>query len=413
MKKLSGIVLAALLLLAGCSKPQLESGIDRSNFDETVRPQDDFFEYVNGTWLKKTEIPEDKSNYGAFVELIDESEENLRAIIEDAASAPGKNEGSDAQKVGDFYLSYMDTVLIEELGLKPLEEELQRINNAQNKKDLVQLMAHYGKLQVQTPLAFWVNQDLKNTTEYILYFNQSGLGLPDRDYYFKADDKFKDIRTKYLAYTEKILALGGQENAAAKTGRIMEMETALAEKHWTRVENRDREKTYNRYAIAQLSGLTPAFDWNFYLQEAGINSPAVIIRQPSFFEGFNKIFSQYSLDDWKTYFTYKLLNSSAELLTQDFVDARFDLYGKTLRGIEKNRPRWKRAVGAVDDVLGEVVGKIYVEKHFKPEAKARMVELVNNLKAAYKERIEQLDWMSPETRQQALDKLAKFTPKIG
>lgn len=413
MLKVLFSALLALLFLASCAKKQMESGIDRSNFDTSVKPQDDFYDYVNGDWLEKTKIPEDKSNYGAFTELSDESEKNLRDIIEEAAAAPNKKEGSDIQKVGDFYLSYMDTALIEELGLKPLEEEMQRIQNVQTKKDLVELIAHYGKIQVQTPFGFWVDQDFKNPTEYILYFTQSGLGLPDRDYYFKDDPKFKDIREKYVAYIEKILTLGGRDNAAAGARRIMEMETALAKDQWTRVENRDRDKTYNKYAVAQLNGLTPAFDWGYFVQEANINTPDIIIRQPSYFEGFNKLFAKYTVDDWKTYFNWKLANDAADLLPKEFVDARFDFYGKTLRGIEINRPRWKRAVSAVNNILGEIVGKIYVEKYFKSEAKARMVQLVDNLELAYKERIEKLDWMTPETKKAALEKLARFTPKIG
>jgi predicted metalloendopeptidase len=358
----------ALLVFVSCTKREAGAGIDRSNFDESVRPRDDFYQYVNGAWLEKTEIPEDKSNYGAFIELIDESEENLRVIIEEAANAPDKKEGSEVQKVGDFYLSFMDTALIEEQGLFPIKEELARINNVNSRDDLIKLTAYYLKIEVSTPFVFWVNQDFKNTTEYTLYFHQSGLGLPDRDYYFKEDQKFKEIREKYLTYIEKILTLGEQENAPGKAKKIMEMETVLAKHHWTRVENRDRNKTYNKYEIAQLNDLTPDFDWNYFMQEAGIsNTPGVIIRQPSFFEGFNEVFTQYSPEDWKTYFTWKLLNDAAPLLNKEFVATRFDFYGKTLRGIEKNRPRWKRGVAAVNDVLGEVVGKIYVEKHFKPE----------------------------------------------
>lgn len=416
MKKI--LFLALILFTAGLvadsSESKLQSGIDRENFDPATRPQDDFYGYVNGSWLQKTMIPEDKSNYGAATELFDESEENLRKIIEESARAAGKPAGSDAQKVGDFYLSYMDTARIEKSGLQPIEKDLAQIRQITKRQDLIKQFAHFNKIQVQTPFGFWVNQDLKNSTEYILYFNQSGLGLPDRDYYFKDDAKFQEIRRKYRAYIEKILTLGGQDNAAAQAGRIMEMETDLAQHHWTRVENRDRDKTYNKFALARLAGLTPDFDWSYFMQASDIaNAPEVIIRQPSFLEGFNGIFAKYSVEDWKSYCTWKLLDGAAPLLPQRFVDAHFEFRQKTLSGIEKNRPRWKRAVSGVNDVLGEVVGRIYVERHFKPEAKARMVELVENLKRAYRERIQQLDWMSPETKQQALAKLAKFNTKIG
>ncbi len=408
------IMFFAAGLVADSPESKLQSGIDRENFDPATRPQDDFYGYVNGAWLQKTVIPEDKSNYGAATELFDESEKNLREIIEESARAADKPEGSDAQKVGDFYLSYMDTARVEKLGLKPIENDLAQIRKIATRQDLIKQFAHFNKVQVQTPFGFWVNQDLKNSTEYILYFNQSGLGLPDRDYYFKDDAKFQEIRQKYLTYIEKILTLGGQDNAAAKAARIMEMETGLAQYHWTRVENRDRDKTYNKYALAQLTGLTPDFDWPYFMKASDVSgAPAVIIRQPSFFEGFNGIFAKYSVEDWKSYCSWKLLDGAAPLLPQRFVDAHFEFRQKTLSGIEKNRPRWKRAVSGVNDVLGEVVGRIYVERYFKPEAKARMVELVENLKRAYRERIQQLDWMSPETKQQALAKLAKFNTKIG
>ena len=412
LKKMLLALVSCFLLVAFSEPPK--SGIDLDNFDKSVRPQDDFFEFVNGQWLKTTEMPADKSTYGAFVQLIDESEKNLRAIIEEAAKMPSRKAGSNEQKVGDFYQGYMDSTLVEKLGLQPLEEDLARVQKVNSKDDLIKLMAYFQKVGVQRPFFYFVNQDNKNSTEYIGYLNQGGLGMPDRDYYFNEADKFKSIRAKYLAYVETLLTLAGQSDAVAKARRIMEIETAIAKSQWTRVENRDRDKTYNKFDLAKLQDLTPAFNWKLLLSEAGLaNSKDLVVRQPSYFEAFGKQFASTSLDDWKTYYTYKLLNGAADLLPSAFVNAQFDFYGKTLRGTEALEPRWKRAVAGVEEALGEVVGKIYVERHFKPEAKARMEQLVANLKLSMKERILGLEWMQEQTKKQALAKLEKFNTKIG
>ncbi len=402
------------IALAACSRTQYDSGIEMSNFDRSINPQDDFYRYVNGTWLAKTEIPADKSNYGAFTELFEANEKRLKEIVEEAAKAADETDDPNMTKVGDFYLSYMDTTLVEELGLKPIEDEMARIEAIRNKKDIIKQFAHFQRIGAQTPLYLYVNQDLKNSTEYIGYLHQSGLGLPDRSYYLKPDEKFREIRENYVDYIGKILTLADQENAAQKADRIMEMEAKLAEHHWTRVENRDRDKTYNKFEMSKLKSLAPEFDWGLYYASIDIpQTQSLIIRQPSYLEGFSKLLNSFSVADWKAYFTYKLINSAADLLSHKFVDTKFEFYGKTLRGIDENRPRWKRAISALNEVLGEVLGKIFVKKYFKPEAKARMNEMVENLKKAYKNRIENLDWMTSGTRAEALKKLAKFNSKIG
>lgn len=413
MKSFSLVLFLIVVLMSSCNKGP-ESGIDKSNFDTSVRPQDDFYHYVDGTWLKETKIPADKSAYGSFSALYDESEKQMKEIIEEAANKPGKKAGSEEQKVGDFYLSYMDSAKIEELGLKPLEADLQKIKDVKNKKDLVDLMAYLQTMSIQRPFGFFVNQDQKKSDEYIGYLSQSGLGLPDRDYYLKDSEKFKTIRQKYTEYIEKLFTLAGIDNGAQKANRILDIETEIAKKHWTRVQNRDRDKTYNKYTISQLKKLAPAFNWTRYLEKADIkNADAVVVRQPDYFKAFNSIFKLVSTNDWKTYYTYKLLSNYASNLPADFVNAQFDFYGKTLRGIEKNRPRWKRAVSAVNGSMGELVGKIYVKKYFKPEAKKRMVELVGNLEKSFQGRLTNLDWMDDATKKQALDKLSKFHAKIG
>lgn len=409
------VVLILLIpLIYGCSEKQLKSGIDQANFDKSVRPQDDFFQYVNGTWLKNAEIPADRSSWGAFYVLREEAQKNLRKIIEESANAENKVEGSEEQKVGDFYLSYMDSALIEELGINPIGKEIAAIKAIKTKDELVDLMAHFVRIGVQRPFTYWINQDRKESTKYIGYLHQSGLSLPDRDYYFNKNEKFVEIRNKFVKYVEDLFVLANINKAAKKAKRIMEMETAIAKAHWTRVENRDRNKTYNKYEIVKLDKENPNFNWIRYFEGAGLGSEKeIIVRQPNYFKEFDKLFKKFSVDDWKSYFTLKLVDISAPYLSKNFVDLEFDFYSKTLRGVEKIRPRWKRAVSATNNSLGEIVGKVYVKKHFKPEAKARMVELVENLRKSYKKRIEQVDWMSEETKKEALDKLAKFRPKIG
>ncbi len=409
------IISLLLIPLIFCyGEDKLKSGIDKANFDLTVKPQDDFYQYVNGTWLKNTEIPADRSRFGVFGYLRDEAEKNLRTIIEESANAENKVEGSEEQKVGDFYRSFMDSSLIEELGIKAIEKEIAAINGIKSKDELADLMAHFIKIGVQRPFSYWVNQDLKESTKYISYLNQSGLSLPDRDYYFKKDEKFVEIRNKFEKYIEDLFNLAGVKESAKKAKRILEMESEIAKEHWTRVENRDRNKTYNKYEILNLAKENSNFNWVRYFKAAGLGEETeIIVRQPSYVKAFNKLFQEVSVEDWKSYFLLKLIDTSAPYMSKNFVDLEFDFYSKTLRGVEQIRPRWKRAVRITNGSLGEVVSQVYVKKHFKPEAKKRMVQLVENLRKSYKRRIEQLDWMDEETKKEALDKLAKFRPKIG
>ena len=429
---LTGAVRASLLAIvvvaATCSgappAPPLNSGIDIANLDTAVRPQDDLFRFVNGTWLKNTEIPADRSNYGSFTKLAEQAERDLRAIIEESAGKSGHAAGSDQQKVADLYNSFMDEAKLEQLGAGALQAEFARIDAVKDKKDLAPLAAHLARLGVTTPVAFYINQDAKDPTQYIAYLFQSGLGLPDRDYYLLKDAKFKDTRAKYVAHVERMLALSGDKNARANARAIMKLETALAKKHWTRVESRDDDKTYNKKTAAELATLAPQFGWEAWLKDMGIDNGAVIVSQPSAFTGFSEQVAAQPLAVWRAYFRWHLVSDYAPYLSQAFVDENFAFYGKTLRGIQENRPRWKRGVAVVQGGiegdaagaskgLGEVLGRIYVERHFPPQAKKRMEELVGNLLAAYRNSIEKLDWMGAETRAKALAKLAKFTPKIG
>jgi putative endopeptidase len=393
------------------------SGLDLSGYDRSVRPQDDLFRFVNGEWLRRTQIPPDRSNYGAFTALDDKAQSDLKAIIEEAAGATERAAGSDAQKVGDFYLSYMDTARIESLGLTPLHAELERIDRIRDADALVWHMGFSQRLGVAHPVALYVAQDEKNTRRYIPIVYQHGLSLPDRDYYLKTDEKAVALRAKYAAYVTQLLQLAGFKDPAGDAKRIVALETRLAAAHWTRVQNRDAVATYNLFTAASATAATPGFDWAMFLDGAALKmddrSGEFCVSQPSFFAGLGSAVREVPLSDWKVYLRFKLINQFAPALSAAFVDAHFGFYGRTLKGIEENRPRWKRAVEAIDDTMGEIVGRLYVERHFPPASKARMDQLVQNLLRAFELSIDELDWMSAPTRQAAREKLSRFTVKIG
>ncbi|WP_217916275.1 M13 family metallopeptidase [Duganella sp. BJB1802] len=401
---------------AGAADTAPVSGIDTQYIDAGVRPQDDFYRYLNGGWLKTAQIPEDKSSWGTFAKLRDDVLPQLRAIIEAAEADKTRKAGTDAQKIGDLYASFMDEKKLESLGVKPLAGELNRIRAIKDKKAFPMLIAHLGEIGVSTPYGVYVSQDARESTRYAVGISQSGLGLPDRDYYLKKDDaKLADTLVKYEAHVARILALGGDKHAAASAKAVVALETALAEAQWSKVENRDPVKRYNKVPIAKLAELAPGYDWQHALAAAGVANKVdyVIVNQPSYLGGFNAVLDKTDLATWKSYFEWQLLRRASPYLSKDFADANFDFYSTVLTGVAVKPPRWKSAVGLVENSLGEVLGKLYVGQYFPPERKARMEELVKNLLAAYKSSIDTLDWMSPETKQQAQAKLAKFTPKIG
>lgn len=418
MKKMLAGALSAMLL-AACSTQEGEStrapgsGIVTANFDATVQPQSDFYRHVNGTWLKSTEIPADKSNYGSFTQLADETELRIRAIIDEVA-AQQNPAGSEAQKVGDLYASFMAETRINELGLTPLQDELARIDAVQSKDELTALMARLSLLGVEIPFGGYVTTDNKQSDQYILYLYQSGLGLPDRDYYLEDTEKFQKLRQDYTAHVAKVLDMAGMEDSAAAAGQILALETRLAQDQWTRVDSRDRDKTYNKRSVAQLAEEAPGFGWARYFNDLGGDKIRnVIVMQPSYFSAMATAIDEVPLEQWRTYLKWNLINTFAAYLSEPYVKADFDFYGTTLRGVPEIRSRWKRGVSLVEDSLGMALGKIYVEKHFPPEAKARMQDLVGYLIEAYRQSIQDLEWMSAETKQRALQKLGKFTPKIG
>lgn len=388
-------------------------GVDPENFDTSVRPQDDFFRFVNGGWLDNTKIPDDESNYGSFSQLADAARAQLRVIIEEAAQTEAPR-GSNAQKVGDMYRSFMDEAAIARVGLAPLDDEMARIDAI---RDVPSLLRYFGHAQVSgggSPFNLWVNQDAKESTRYILYLSQSGLGLPDKDYYENEADKFVAQRAAYVKHISNMLTLAGIDNSAERAERIMALETRLAADQWERVRNRDRNAVYNKFTLEQANALTPGADWGEILSAAGVvGEDQIIIRQPDYFEAMVNTAAQVPLADWRDYLRWHALSGAAAYLTDDFVNEDFDFYRRTLSGVEQMRPRWRRGVETVEGTLAEVVGRLYVERHFKPQAKERMEELVQNLRKAFALAIDDLEWMSPETKLEAHAKLAKFTPKIG
>lgn len=429
---LSALTLAALATLAACGKKAeapaaetapvaaapapkaLTSGINTAHYDTAVRAQDDLFRAVNGKWLATFEIPADKSNYGSFTKLDDDAEAQVKAIIEEMAAAKDVAAGSEAQKIRDFYNAFMNEAKLEELGVTPLAPTFAEIDAVKDKAGLAVLMASLARQGFSTPLIPYVHQDNKNATEYIGDLYQSGLGLPDRDYYLLNDAKFKTIREQYLAHIEKMLTLAGIANAGKAAKDILALETRLAKAHWDKVDNRDPVKGYNKLDAAALKKLTAEIDWTAYLKGVGFDGlPAIIVSQPSYIMGLGKEIKTTALDTWKVYLQWHALSDGAPYLSKAFVDESFAFNGKTLNGIQENRPRWKRGVEATEGALGEALGKVYVAKHFPPENKARMETLVANLRTAYGQSIESLTWMSPETKKKAQEKLAKFTVKIG
>jgi len=416
----------ALMLAAACSaqpsgtenpaeapKP-FRAGLDVASFDRTVRPQDDLYKYVNGAWLAKTEIPADRGVYGGFYEAIDRTQERLREIVEAAAKATGKAPGSDEQKLGDFHTAFMDEARANQLGRKPLEPELASIDALSTKTALVRHMARMMMLNMTTLVGGYVDGDAQAPDTSVLYLAQSGLGLPDREYYLKDDPKLKEYRQKYTAYVAKMLTLAGQPEADRASSDIVALETRLARAHWTNVESRDAVKTYNKIVLEDLPARFPGIDWSAWAAELGVaNAKAIIVAQPSYFKAMAAAVNELPLARWKPYLKFHTASALAPYLSAEFVEARFDFYGRTLQGVKEMQPRWKRAVNNLDSTLGELLGKRYVDQHFKPEAKARMERLVENLRSAFREGIDRLEWMGPETKKEAQAKLAAFRPKIG
>jgi putative endopeptidase len=385
-------------------------GFDLEGMDTKVSPGASFFHYASGTWAKNTPIPDDKSNYGMFTVLSDRSDERTKEIILGASGKPG----SEGKKIADFYQSFMDEAKIEAAGAKPLQGELAKIRKIKDGKGLVLSFAEFARQFRTSPFITYVAQDEKNPETHIANLVQHGLGLPDRDMYQAQNAQFEPLRAGYKKYIAAMLTLLGEQDAEQRAEAIYALEEKLAAVHWTRTENRDPVKTYNKLTVAELEKLAPEVDWKSWLRATGLaKQPSINVAQPTAIAGMAKLVTSEPLAVWKDYLTLHLVTEAAPYLSKAFVETRFEFYGKTLTGTPQLKERWKRGVDQVTGALGEAVGKIYVSKHFTPATKAQADALVQNLLVAMGQRLDTLAWMGPETKAKAKAKLATYNPKIG
>jgi putative endopeptidase len=398
---------------AAAPRPTLRSGIDLQYVDSSVRPQDDVYQYLNGKWLRNYQLPPDKAGVGSFTTVQDKTEEQLRTIVDALDQAPADD--PDAKKLADLYASYMNEDQLATLGLKPLLAQFAAIDAYKDMNAIPNAMARMIEIGAGAPFGLQVNLDARNSSQYAVILQQGGLGMPDRDYYLKDDAKLKEARVAYRAHIEKMLSMAGQPKAGHDAAAILELETSLAKIQWTRVEQRDPIKTYNKTAISELPALMPGYDWQRYLHGSGVEGKVdyVIVRQPTYFTSLGKVINGTPLPVWKAYFKWRVLSAFAPYLSSAFVDERFAFTGGVLRGVPENETRWKRGIALLDGSMGEALGKLYVAKYFPPQNKARMQALVLNLLEAYRRDIDTLDWMSADTKVGAQAKLAKMQPKIG
>jgi putative endopeptidase len=421
---LSACAITLVLIGVGCNnEAKKDAGtssnfvaFEKANFDTTVKPGDDFYQYANGGWIKNGEIPASESRWGSFDVLNENIKNNLLTLLNNAASKKDAAAGSIEQKVGDFYATAMDSVKLNAEGITPLKAELDRIEAIKNAPEVIAEIAHLHKIGSGSFFAAFVNQDAKKSDELIVQLYQAGLGLPDRDYYTKSDPESKTIQAAYLTHVTKMLTLSGQDQKSAESDgkAIVKLETELALASKTRVEQRDPEANYHKMTLDELGKLTPSVDWKAYFTANGFAPfTNIVVSQPEFLKTVDKQLKTTPLPILKVYMKWNLLNSYADYLNDAFVMQNFEFYGKTLNGAKELKPRWKRALRETDGAMGEALGQLYVAKHFSANAKKRINELVDNLIVAYKERLTKVDWMGAETKQKALEKLAAIDRKLS
>ncbi len=410
------LVMALVWAVTACAgtppPPPLASGLLLPGYDRQVQVQNDLFRFTNGQWLRTTEIPADRSRYGAFDALADDAERNLRTIVEESAAHPGAA-GSPDQRIGDFYTSFMDTARLETLGVAPLRASLARIDALATPADVLRYFAENAQTGTPSPIALSIDQDAKNADAYIPGVSQAGLTMPNRDYYLKTDQQFVTLREKFRTYASRALGLAGITDPAGAAGRVLAVETRLAQVQWTAAQDRDATATYNKFTIADATARTPGLDWRAYLDAARVPTSEFIIAEPSFFTALGSALTTMPMADWKSYLKFRLIDDLAPYLNNDLVTARFEFRGRDLAGQQEMRTRWKRGVASVDAAMGDLLGERYVQRYFPPEAKARIDALVGKLIDAYRTSIDGLDWMSDATKAEARNKLSKLAVKIG
>jgi putative endopeptidase len=388
----------------------LPSGIAKDELDADVRPQDDLFRHVNGRWIERTEIPADKARYGSFLVLHEEAEQAVREIIEEAQQA---EPGTEARKVGDLYASFMNEQRADLLGATPIAGQLVDVSLVASVESFLETLGRLERQGVSGFLQLYVDNDPGDPERYLVFVEQGGIGLPDESYF--REERFEGVRTAYNAHLERMFGLAQLDDPADRAVRVFDLETDLAKVHWNNVDTRDSEKTYNLFEWADAAAAA-SVDLQVWRDAMGVPEGAfdeLVLREPSFVEGLGALLTEERLPAWKDWLAWQVIRSNAAYLSNDFVEANFDFYGRTLTGTPQMRERWKRGVSLVEGAMGEAVGRIYVERHFPPAAKQAMDDLVANLVEAYRQSITALDWMGKKTRTRALEKLAKFTPKIG
>lgn len=411
------LIFLAVMSISACNSRVKESTppIELSNMDLSVNPGDDFFRFANGGWLQSNPIPDEYSRYGSFEQLREANENQLQELITRISADKSAAIGSNRQKIRDFFNSAMDSVAVEENGIKPLQPYLDQINSLASKAELAEAFAFFHQRGSRPIFGLSASQDRMNTEMMIANLGQGGLGMSDRDYYLKNDARSMEIRSAYEKMIETIFILAGYEEAKAAEARqtIMSMETRLAEASMDRIERRDPYATYNKKTVEELKSIVPSFNWLDYFDGIGISIEELNVSQPLFFVETEKLIKEFDLDAWKTYLEWNLLRSSASYLSSDFDNASFEFYGRVMSGQTAQQERWRRAIGTLGRTMGEAVGQEYVAVHFPPQAKERMIDLVDHLRKAFAQRIDQLEWMSEVTKEQAHEKLGKMNVKIG
>lgn len=415
--KLVFITLIAMTLMNSCKQKEVKEKItlDVSLIDTTFDPAEDFYRFANNGWLQKYPLPDDESRYGSFDQLAKETSKKVQALLEELA-AQKHEQGTIEQKIGDFYTMGMDTKTIEEQGLKPLKSEFERIENIKTMEDVQNQIAHFHMYGISSLFGFSGSTDIKNSEMNIAHLSQGGLGMSDRDYYLNDDDRTVEIREAYKNHLVKMMILTGiaEDEAKQMSETIMQIETRLAKASFTRLENRNPHATYNKMTQEEVAANYPNFNWKKYMKSLGVNYDGEInVRQPKFFEEMNSILTDISIEEWKDYFHWNLIDATASYLTQELQEQNFDFFGRTMQGSPEMKPRWRRVLATTNGALGDAIGQKFSEKYFPAEAKERMVTLINNLKTAYAQRIDKLEWMSDETKAKAKDKLASMNVKIG